>query len=331
MVEPAGLEHFESSLGRVGCRTTSVLRLCARGKPEANGSRSAPPRRPAAPCARTPRRAHRSRGRLVPLARELRDRRVEQRRARSFVRDRDSTASPSAPLPGRNGPSRTHGILRGNRAREEVLEMKDTELRELCTRYFDAVERHDVDAVADLYAPGFTFWVNVTGEESSREANLADAARRLRPASPPNLRRPHRRHLRDGVRRALLGERRGAQRTPHVALGLRRRAVQGRPDHADRRVPRLGQVRARRGRERRACMTDCRDPRALQPLLRRLPGSAGRRARRDLRARLHRLAQRLRTRDDRARRTWRRCRRATRSSAGGPTTTAPSTRSTAAS
>jgi ketosteroid isomerase-like protein len=50
--------------------------------------------------------------------------------------------------------------------------MKDTELRELCTRYFDAVERHDVDAVADLYAPGFTFWVNVTGEGSSRGANL---------------------------------------------------------------------------------------------------------------------------------------------------------------
>jgi SnoaL-like domain len=50
--------------------------------------------------------------------------------------------------------------------------MKDTELRELCTRFFDAVEQHDVEAVADIYAPGFRFWTNVTGQESSREANL---------------------------------------------------------------------------------------------------------------------------------------------------------------
>ena len=50
--------------------------------------------------------------------------------------------------------------------------MKDTELRELCHRYFDAVERRDVEAVADLYAPGFKFWVNLTGAESDREANL---------------------------------------------------------------------------------------------------------------------------------------------------------------
>jgi ketosteroid isomerase-like protein len=53
-----------------------------------------------------------------------------------------------------------------------VIAMKDTELRELCTRYFDAVERRDVDAVADLYAPGFTFWINLTGVESTREENL---------------------------------------------------------------------------------------------------------------------------------------------------------------
>jgi ketosteroid isomerase-like protein len=50
--------------------------------------------------------------------------------------------------------------------------MKDTELRELCTRFFDAVERHDVEAGAELYAPGFPFWINVTGQESSSEANL---------------------------------------------------------------------------------------------------------------------------------------------------------------
>ncbi|MFI5315113.1 MAG: nuclear transport factor 2 family protein [Myxococcota bacterium] len=50
--------------------------------------------------------------------------------------------------------------------------MKDTELRELCRAYFDAVERHDVDRVAELCSPDFKFWVNLTGAESSREQNL---------------------------------------------------------------------------------------------------------------------------------------------------------------
>jgi len=52
------------------------------------------------------------------------------------------------------------------------MRMTDRELRELCTCYFDAIERRDVDAVAELYAPGFSFWVNLTGAESSREQNL---------------------------------------------------------------------------------------------------------------------------------------------------------------
>ena len=51
--------------------------------------------------------------------------------------------------------------------------MTDRELRELCARYFDAIERRDVEAVAELYAPDFNFWVNLTGAESSREQNLA--------------------------------------------------------------------------------------------------------------------------------------------------------------
>src|SRR5262245_33136570 len=50
--------------------------------------------------------------------------------------------------------------------------MTDTELRELCTRYFDAIERRDVAAVEEIYASDFTFWVNLTGAESSREQNL---------------------------------------------------------------------------------------------------------------------------------------------------------------
>jgi ketosteroid isomerase-like protein len=51
--------------------------------------------------------------------------------------------------------------------------MTDRELRELCTRYFDAIERRDLEAVAECYAPEFTFWVNLSGTESSREENLA--------------------------------------------------------------------------------------------------------------------------------------------------------------
>jgi len=51
--------------------------------------------------------------------------------------------------------------------------MTDRELRELCQRYLDAIERRDVDGVAELYAPELTFWVNLTGAESSRAEKLA--------------------------------------------------------------------------------------------------------------------------------------------------------------
>jgi ketosteroid isomerase-like protein len=50
--------------------------------------------------------------------------------------------------------------------------MTDSELRALCHRYFDAVERRDVQTVAELYAPEFRFWINLTGAETSREENL---------------------------------------------------------------------------------------------------------------------------------------------------------------
>lgn len=50
--------------------------------------------------------------------------------------------------------------------------MTDAELRALCHRYFDAIERRDVETVAALYAPGFRFWINLTGAETSREENL---------------------------------------------------------------------------------------------------------------------------------------------------------------
>ncbi|HEY6599675.1 MAG TPA: nuclear transport factor 2 family protein [Pseudomonadales bacterium] len=51
--------------------------------------------------------------------------------------------------------------------------MTDTELRELCHRFFDALERADVDTVAALYAPGMQMWVNVTGKEMSATENVA--------------------------------------------------------------------------------------------------------------------------------------------------------------
>ena len=50
--------------------------------------------------------------------------------------------------------------------------MTDTELRELCHRFFDAIEGGDYDAVAQVYAPELRFWVNLTGAESSAEENL---------------------------------------------------------------------------------------------------------------------------------------------------------------
>ena len=50
--------------------------------------------------------------------------------------------------------------------------MTDGELRDLCHRYFDAIERREVRTVAELCAPDFTFWVNLTGAESSRDENL---------------------------------------------------------------------------------------------------------------------------------------------------------------
>jgi ketosteroid isomerase-like protein len=49
----------------------------------------------------------------------------------------------------------------------------DTELRALCHRFFDAIERGDCGAVAQIYAPEFRMWVNLTGTESGAEENLA--------------------------------------------------------------------------------------------------------------------------------------------------------------
>ncbi len=50
--------------------------------------------------------------------------------------------------------------------------MTDTELRTLCHHFFDAIERGDYAAVAQIYAPEFRLWVNLTGTESTAEDNL---------------------------------------------------------------------------------------------------------------------------------------------------------------
>lgn len=49
----------------------------------------------------------------------------------------------------------------------------DSVHRRLCHDLFDALERADVAAVERCYAPGMTFWFNVTNAETTREENLA--------------------------------------------------------------------------------------------------------------------------------------------------------------
>ncbi|BCW87564.1 hypothetical protein sos41_06940 [Alphaproteobacteria bacterium SO-S41] len=51
--------------------------------------------------------------------------------------------------------------------------MDDGETRALVHRFFDAIERRDVDEVAKIYAPGMAFWFNVTGRETTAADNLA--------------------------------------------------------------------------------------------------------------------------------------------------------------
>ena len=49
----------------------------------------------------------------------------------------------------------------------------DTEHRQLCHALFDAIEQGDIEAVDRCYAPGMTLWSNLSGEEMTREENLA--------------------------------------------------------------------------------------------------------------------------------------------------------------
>jgi ketosteroid isomerase-like protein len=51
--------------------------------------------------------------------------------------------------------------------------MNDRELRELCNRFLDALDASDIETIADIYHPDMKFWINLTGEEKTREQNLA--------------------------------------------------------------------------------------------------------------------------------------------------------------
>lgn len=51
--------------------------------------------------------------------------------------------------------------------------MKETEIRELCHRFFDALETNDYGTIAEIYHPDMKFWVNLTGEEKTAAQNLA--------------------------------------------------------------------------------------------------------------------------------------------------------------
>ncbi len=51
--------------------------------------------------------------------------------------------------------------------------MTDSELRALCHRFLDAIERQDFETVADVYHPELRFWVNLTGKELSRDESLS--------------------------------------------------------------------------------------------------------------------------------------------------------------
>ena len=121
--------------------------------------------------------------------------------------------------------------------------MTDTELRALCHRFFDAIERGDYAAVAQIYAPQFRMWVNLTGTESTADENLTV----LRDGAKLHRRRTYDDRIVNTFANGFIVQYSvnvvDAFRRAHVARGVRGRAMPQRPDHAHRRVSRFGQVR----------------------------------------------------------------------------------------
>ena len=50
--------------------------------------------------------------------------------------------------------------------------VNDGELRALCNRFFDAVERTDLEEIRKIYADDLKFWANVSDRELSKDENL---------------------------------------------------------------------------------------------------------------------------------------------------------------
>ena len=48
----------------------------------------------------------------------------------------------------------------------------DTAMRAFITRFFDAIEKGDIDTVRDSYAPGAVIWHNTDELETTREDNV---------------------------------------------------------------------------------------------------------------------------------------------------------------
>ena len=53
-----------------------------------------------------------------------------------------------------------------------MQDMSDSELRELCHRFFDAIETGDIATVDACYSPDLKFWFNVTGQTIGKDASL---------------------------------------------------------------------------------------------------------------------------------------------------------------
>ena len=53
------------------------------------------------------------------------------------------------------------------------MRMNDTEIRDLCNRFFDAYQDRRTDELAEIYAPDCVVWTNVFQKEMSGAENIA--------------------------------------------------------------------------------------------------------------------------------------------------------------
>jgi len=49
---------------------------------------------------------------------------------------------------------------------------QDSEVRDLCNRFLDAIEARDMDLIADLLSPDLQFWANFTNTTKGRDEML---------------------------------------------------------------------------------------------------------------------------------------------------------------